>query len=169
MFVLPIDQIQSWKSTAAGPISTCRVRAWEQPSLDCLVCMITEIRDNAGDTITAGMGKLIESLVDDSGGLLDYHHTCWVEHYVAAPGGNRWDMFHRVQYSPGNHSVYIPISLRLMSNLVDSCPIRIPLQGDQCGVGSKRRPGGPVRLTSSLRLEGITREYEQEFRESLAG
>jgi hypothetical protein len=131
--------------------------------------MMTEIRDNAGDTITAGMGKLIESLVDDSNGLLDYHHTYWVEHYVAVPGGTGWDMFHRVQYSPRQQPVYIPISLRLMSNLVDSSPIRISLQGDPCGVGSKRRPGGAVRHTSSLGLEWVIRKDWQAFQEAIAG
>jgi hypothetical protein len=131
--------------------------------------MMTEIRDNAGETITAGMEKLVVSLVGDSNGLLDYHHTYWVEHYVAVAGGNGWDMFHRVQYSPGHRPVYIPVSLRLMSTLVDSSPIRIPLQGDHCGVGSKRRPGGAIMLTGSLGLEVISRLDRQKFPESLAG
>ena len=169
MFMLPIDQIQSWQSTPAGPVSTCRVRIWAQPVLECQVCLMTEIRDNAGETITTGMETLMASLVDASEGLLDYHHTYWVEHYVAVPGGNGWDMFHRVQSSPRHHPVYIPISLRLMSTLVDSSPIRISLQGDSCGAGSKRRPGGPVRLTSSLGLEGMIRTDRQGFRESAAG
>jgi len=169
MFTLPIDQIHSWESTAEGLFSTCRIRVWAQPDLECLVCMMTEIRDNPGETITAGMGKLVESLVDDSNGWLDYHHTYWVEHYVAVPGGNRWDMFHRVQYSPWHPPVFTPVSLRFMSTIVDSCPIRIPLQGDQCGIGSKRRPGGAVRLTGSLELEGIIRKDWQEFPESLTG
>ena len=170
MFTLPIDCAHCWVSNN-GQRSSCRVRIWVSRELGSLVCMMTELGDNPGETITTGMESLIESLVDLYLGRLDFESVYWVEHFVAYPVGKGWDQFHRVQYSPENNPVFTSISLRFMSILVDSAPVHISLQGDKCGVGSKKRPGKPVSWTcfSENEYDEILKTERQRLPKLLAG
>lgn len=161
MFTLPIDMRHRWLSPKKGD-SWCRVRIGVHATMGTM-CLITELPDNPGASVTEGIEYLIQSLVDTFEWVLDRTRTMWLEHYPACPAYDH-DRFERVSWDVSNQIVWEFLAAPLAVDLLRQfgVPATLPLNiAPSCPMGFQ----GPHACICPKKKRAVVAKHERRLEE----